>query len=128
MSYATHIVHNALFPMPLTGYNSPMRSVLATFLALLLMAPSAASAANVFGGKVSASIPCFNVATWNKVGDPRGGIYIWIPKVTRTYPFGAPGSGRWTLGLYGIPYFCIVSIAPLIVFPGIAMTMQGSSR
>jgi len=96
-------------------------------LAVLLTLPMTANAANVFGGKVSASIPCFNVAIWNTVGAPRGGIYIWTP-ATRTYPFGPPGSGRWTLGLFGIPYFCIVSIAPLIVFPGIAMTMEASSR
>ena len=97
-------------------------------LVVLLTMPMAASAANVFGGKVGPFLPCFNVATWNVVGPPRGGTYIYIPKVTRTYPFGAPGPGRWTLGLFGIPYFCIVSIAPLIVFPGIAMTMEASSR
>jgi hypothetical protein len=97
------------------------------FLLIALMIPSAAFAANVFGGKVSVSIPCFNVAIWNTVGAPRGGIYIWTP-ATRTYPYGAPGPGRWTLGLYGLPYFCIVTVAPLIVFPGISMTMEGSSH
>lgn len=96
-------------------------------LVAAITVPISVSAANVFGGKVNPSIPCFNVATWNVVGPPRGGRFIFIPKVTRTYPFGAPGSGRWTLGLYGIPYFCIVSIAPLIVFPGISMTMEASS-
>jgi len=96
-------------------------------LVSIISSPVLANAANVFGGKVSVSIPCFNVAIWNTVGAPRGGIYIWTP-ATRTYPFGRPGSGRWTLGLYGIPYFCIVSIAPLIVFPGISMTMEASSR
>ena len=96
-------------------------------LVVVIATPTLSSAANVFGGKVSAAIPCFNVAIWTTVGAPRGGIYIWTP-ATRTYPFGPPGSGRYTLGLYGIPYFCIVSIAPLIVFPGIAMTMEASSR
>lgn len=97
-------------------------------LTVLLAMPMMVNAANVFGGKVDPFLLCFNVATWNVVGPPRGGTYIYIPKVTRTYPFGAPGPGRWTLGLYGIPYFCIVSIAPLIVFPGITMTMEGSSH
>jgi hypothetical protein len=104
-----------------------MRTALATFLMILVMAPTAASAANVFGGRVGASIPCFNVAIWNTVGAPRGGLYIWTP-ATRTYPYGPPASGKWVLGLYGIPYFCIVTIAPLFVLPGISMTMLGSSR
>ena len=93
----------------------------------MLSMPLTASAQNVFGGKVATSLHCFNAAIWNVVGAPRGGIYIWTP-ATRTYPFGPPGSGRWTLGLFGIPYFCIVSIFPLIVFPGISMTMEASSQ
>lgn len=99
----------------------------ALVIATLLSMPLAASAANVFGGKVGAFFPCFNAALWNTVSAPRGGIYIWTP-ATRTYPYGPPGPGRWTLGLYGIPYFCIVTIFPLFVLPGIAMTMEASSH
>ena len=94
---------------------------------MTLSVPLPTFAANVFGGRVGASIPCFNVAIWNTVGAPRGGIYIWTP-ATKTYPYGAPRSGKYVLGLYGIPYFCIVTIAPLYVLPGISMTMLGSSR
>ena len=103
-----------------------MRRQFACFAIVLTLLPSLAFAANVFGGKVSTSIPCYNNAIWNTVGAPRGGIYIWTPS-TRTYPFGPPATGKWVLGLYGVPYFCIVSLAPLIVFPGITMTMLGSS-
>jgi len=96
-------------------------------LITLLSMPLSAAAANVFGGRVGASFPCFNVAIWTTVGAPRGGLYIWTP-ATRTYPYGRPASGKWVLGLYGIPYFCIVWIAPLFVLPGISMTMVGTSR
>lgn len=97
------------------------------FLTVMLMLPLSASAANVFGGRVGAYFPCFNAAIWTTVGAPRGGIYIWTAG-TRTYPFGAPGPGRYTIGLYGIPYFCIVFIAPLFVLPGISMVMEASSH
>jgi len=104
------------------------RSTLAIGLLLLTLSlPLSASAANVFGGRVGASFPCFNVAIWTSVGAPRGGLYIWTP-ATKTYPYGRPASGKYVLGLYGIPYFCIVLIAPLYVLPGVSMTMVGTSR
>ncbi len=95
-------------------------------LAILIL-PLSAGAANVFGGRVGVSFPCFNIAIWTTVGAPRGGLYIWTP-ATRTYPYGRPASGKYVLGLYGIPYFCIVWIAPLRVLPGVSMTMVGTSR
>ncbi len=85
--------------------------------------------AGVFGGAAGAVIPCFNAVIWTSVGAPRGGQYIWAPGVTRTYEYGPPAhSGQWLLGLYGAPYFCIVSPLPLIIFPGLLMTMLGSSQ
>lgn len=96
-------------------------------LFITLSMPLSASAANVFGGRVGASFPCFNAAIWTTVGAPRGGLYIWTG-ATRTYPYGLPASGKYVLGLYGIPYFCIVLIAPLYVLPGMTMTMVGTSR
>ncbi|RJQ33461.1 hypothetical protein C4568_04750 [Candidatus Parcubacteria bacterium] len=104
-----------------------LQALVIVLVMLLCSFPLYVLAANVFGGRVGASIPCFNVAIWNSVGAPRGGIYIWTP-ATRTYPYGPPSSGRYVLGLYGIPYFCIVTIAPLFVLPGISMTMLGTSR
>ncbi|HEY4487639.1 MAG TPA: hypothetical protein VI483_02635 [Candidatus Paceibacterota bacterium] len=105
-----------------------MRNAILTFtLIVTLSVPIPALAANVFGGRVGASFPCFNAAIWASVGAPRNGWYIWTP-ATKTYPYGAPRSGKYVLGLYGIPYFCIVWIAPLYVLPGMSMTMVGSSR
>ncbi len=108
------------------GMISTRRSVAIALLFVALSLPLSADAANVFGGKVGAYFPCFNAASWNTVGAPRGGIYIWTA-ATKTYPKGPPGPGRWTIGLYGIPYFCLVRVAPLFVLPGMTMTMEASS-
>jgi len=82
-----------------------------------------------WGGQFQQVIPCFNNVIWAQVGPPRGGKYIWAPGATRTYDYGPPShSGQWGLGLAAPPYFCIVSPLPLIVFPGVIMTMLGTSR
>lgn len=82
-----------------------------------------------WGGATQQVIFCWNNVIWASVGPPRGGLYIWVPSVTRTYNYGPPRhSGQWLLGLAAPPYFCIVSPLPLIVFTGIIMTMLGSSR
>lgn len=107
--------------------NSLYRGIASTLLFIAISLPLSAEAANVFGGRVGASFPCFNIAIWTTVGAPRGGLYIWTP-ATKTYPYGRPASGKYVLGLYGIPYFCIVLIAPLYVLPGVSMTMVGTSR
>ena len=109
---------------------SRIRKLLASLLLVLVGAfPSVVGAVNVFGGKVSVQTPCFvPLGTWNKVGSPRGGSFIYSAGSTKKYPFGAPKAGRWTLGLYGIPTFCIVTIAPLVVFTGKLMTMEASSN
>ncbi len=96
-------------------------------LAITLLFP-ALTAAAPFGGRVSLSIPCFNGALYAFVGPPRGGAFLWTP-ATQTYRSGPPTrSGQWVLGLTGIPYFCVVSIVPIIVAPGISITMMGSSQ
>ncbi len=93
----------------------------------ILLAPLFALAAP-FGGAASQVIPCYNTAIYTNVGPPRGGQFVWTPS-TQTYRFGAPRhAGQWLLGLSGVPYYCIVSILPVIVFPGITMTMLGSSQ
>ena len=82
-----------------------------------------------WGGQFQQVIPCFNNVIWTLTGPPRGGKYIWVPGVTRTYDYGPPShAGQWGIGLAAPPYFCIVSPLPLIVFPGIIMTMLGSSQ
>ncbi|MDP2648274.1 MAG: lamin tail domain-containing protein [Patescibacteria group bacterium] len=103
-----------------------MRSVISAAVIFSLLAPSAAFAFP-FGGQISQIVPCYNQAIYSSVGPPRGGPYIWTPS-TKTYEFGAPSfAGQWLLGLAGAPYYCLVSIVPVIVWSGIAITMMGSS-
>jgi hypothetical protein len=81
-----------------------------------------------FGGSIGQIIFCYNNAIWANVGPPRGGQLIWTP-TTKTYEFGPPShSGQWLLGLAAPPYYCVVSIDPVIVYPGILITMMGSSQ
>ena len=81
-----------------------------------------------WGGQFQQVIPCFNSVIWALTGPPRGGAFIWVPGATRTYNYGPPsGAGQYGIGLAAPPYFCIVSPLPLIVFPGIIMTMLGTS-
>lgn len=98
---------------------------LAALIALLL--PSSAFA-YPFGGQISQVIPCYNNAIYAVVGPPRGGQFIWTP-ATQTYRYGAPShAGQWLLGLTGIPYYCLVSVVPIITYPGISIMMMGSSQ
>lgn len=96
-------------------------------LCALLLSPSI-SYAFPFGGRASIVVPCYNNAIYANLGPPRGGPYVWAPG-TITYQFGPPThSGQWLLGLAGIPYYCIVSIQPVIVWSGSYITMMGSSQ
>jgi hypothetical protein len=80
-----------------------------------------------FGGQASQVIFCYNDAIWAQLGPPIGGPYIWTP-ATQTYQFGPPThAGQWLLGLAGAPYYCLVSIEPIIVYAGTDITMMGSS-
>ncbi len=95
--------------------------------ALLLSTPMFALAFP-FGGDIGTIVPCYNDAIYAAIGPPVPGPYIWTPS-TVTYEFGPPShSGQWLLGLAGAPYYCLVSIEPIIVWPGIAITMMGSSQ
>lgn len=81
-----------------------------------------------FGGQISLVKPCYNDVIFARVGPPRGGDYIWTFS-TRTYQFGPPRhAGQWLLGLAGAPYYCLVSVQPIITWPGIIITMMGSSQ
>lgn len=81
-----------------------------------------------WGGQFNTVIPCFNAVIWTNTSGPRGGNFIWTPS-TRTYDYGPPShSGQYGLGLAGPPYFCIVFPFPLVVFPGVIMTMVGTSQ
>lgn len=96
-------------------------------LAIALFFPLSAFAFP-FGGQASMVIPCYNNAIYSFIGPPIGGPYIWTPS-TQTYQHGAPThSGQWLLGLAGAPYYCIVSIEPINVFPGTAIMMLGTSQ
>lgn len=101
--------------------------IIGALSSLVTLFPLAAYA-GPFGGSISQIVPCYNAAIWTSVGPPRGGIYIWTTS-TQTYRFGPPShSGQWLLGLYGAPYYCLVSIVPVIVWAGIDITMMGSSQ
>lgn len=103
-----------------------MRRAAAGVLTVAMLYPTFAFAFP-FGGQISQVVPCYNQAIWANVGAPRGGQYIWTPS-TKTYQFGPPSfSGQWLLGLAGAPYYCLVSIVPIIVWSGTAITMMGSS-
>jgi hypothetical protein len=81
-----------------------------------------------FGGQASIVRPCYNQAIYSMLGPPRGGPFIWTGS-TRTYQFGPPShAGQWLLGLAGAPYFCIIKIQPLTVWPGTHIIMMGSSQ
>ena len=103
-----------------------MRFALATSLTALLF--PLASFAFPFGGQIGQLVPCFNNAIYVNLGPPIGGPFVWTPATTY-YAFGPPThSGQWLLGLAGAPYYCIVSILPVIVWPGTSISMMGSSR
>lgn len=97
-----------------------------TLIVFTTLLPSFVSAFP-FGGQASIVVPCYNQAIYANLGPPRGGPYIWTP-ATRTYQFGPPSfAGQWLLGLASAPYFCVVSIEPVIVWAGTAIDMMGSS-
>lgn len=101
---------------------------LATLALTLLLAMPSPAFAFPFGGAIGQIIFCYNDAIWVNVGPPRGGQFVWTPS-TKTYEFGPPShSGQWLLGLASPPYYCLVSIVPIIVYTGIAITMMGSSQ
>ncbi len=103
------------------------RALIVSLAALPLFSPALALAFP-FGGQASQVVPCYNQAIYANLGPPRGGPFIWTPS-TRTYQFGPPThAGQWLLGLAGAPYFCVVSIQPVIVWPGTYITMMGSSQ
>lgn len=80
-----------------------------------------------FGGSIGVLLPCYNTAIFTLLGPPRGGQYIWSP-ATRTYQFGPPRAvGQWLLGLASAPYYCVYSIFPVLVAPGLHIDMMGSS-
>ncbi|MDP3646037.1 MAG: hypothetical protein Q8R25_03040 [bacterium] len=110
--------------------NSLVRIVLvclALAVAVALIIPTTISAFP-YGGQISQIVFCYNKAIFARTGPPRGGDFIWTPS-TKTYQFGPPQhAGQWHLGLAGPPYYCVVSIEPVIVWAGILITMMGSSR
>jgi hypothetical protein len=103
------------------------RTIVAAALIAAFLLPSVALAFP-FGGQASLVVPCYNNAIYANVGPPIGGAYIWTPS-TLTYQFGAPThAGQWLLGLASAPYYCIVSLLPIIVWAGISITMLGTSQ
>lgn len=118
-------------------YNVRMRlTPLSILLTALFMAAPLFTFAFPFGGQITgggcpfcaAVCPCYNAAIYAHLSPPRGGEFIWSPS-TRTYQFGPPRrAGQWLLGLASAPYYCVVSISPVLVCPGSHIDMMGSSR
>ncbi len=107
-----------------------MSRVLASFLAAAVFLTSLPFVAYAypFGGQINIFRRCYNKAIYANLGPPRGGPYIWTT-TTQTYQFGPPAhTGQWLLGLASVPYYCIVSVQPVIVWPGTYITMMGSSQ
>lgn len=97
-------------------------------MTVMLLATPLVAMAFPFGGQAGIVIPCYNQAIYANLGPPRGGPYVWTPS-TKTYTFGPPThAGQWLLGLASAPYYCIVSIQPVIVWPGTYISMMGSSQ
>lgn len=96
--------------------------------AMFLIALPAPALAFPFGGQASTVRPCYNQVIYANIGPPVAGPYIWSGS-TKTYQFGPPShAGQWLLGLAGAPYFCIIQILPLTVWPGTHIIMMGSSQ
>ena len=98
-------------------------------IAILFFTVPSVSHAYPFGGQARIVLPCYyNSTIYASLGPPRGGEFIWTT-ATRTYQFGPPThAGQWLLGLAGAPYYCLYSVAPIIVYTGDAITMMGSSQ
>ena len=80
-----------------------------------------------FGGQTSLVLPCWNVAILTMIGAPNAGFYLWTTS-TETFNNGPPTrGGQWLLGLTSIPYICLLWPVPIIVWPGMAIDMMGSS-
>jgi len=109
-----------------------MRLLTSTLILIILtvsIMPPRAEAIVHFGGAIQEHIGCANTVIYTLLGEPRGGEYLWSPTVTTTYSYGPPNhTGQWLLGNAGPSYFCIVSIFPIIVKPGLLMIMFGSSQ
>ncbi len=109
--------------------HSMQRTRLVGFALALLCAAPGLALAFPFGGRASLVLPCvYNSTIYVVLGPPIGGDYVWTT-ATKTYPFGPPThAGQYDLGLASPPYYCIYSIAPIITYSGIAMTMVGTSQ
>ena len=106
-----------------------IKRILIVFIVVVTLIAPIANAGIEWGGQVQRVHACWNNVIFTTVGPPIGGNYMWAPGVTRTYGNGAPSHpGQWLMGLYGAPYFCIVTQIPLMTWPGTLMTLMGSSR
>lgn len=108
--------------------NKNQSFIVILLLIAVFMAPKT-EAMVLFGGSINKITGCINSVIYTMLGPPFGGEYLWSPTVTTTYSFGPPRhSNQWLLGTAGPSYFCIVSILPLKVEPGLLMMMMGSSQ
>src|SRR5258708_3437900 len=103
-----------------------MRSFASLLVSSIVLTPLVAFAFP-FGGQIQQLINCYNQAIYAYISAPVSGPYIWVPS-TKTYNYGPPAfNGQWLLGLASAPYYCLVSISPVVTYPGVAIIMMGSS-
>ena len=70
----------------------------------------------IFGGSIVSIAPCYNRAIYVKLAD--GGAFVWTGS-TRKFNYAPPQESRqMIMGVADMPYFCVSSIQPVIVWSG----------
>jgi hypothetical protein len=80
----------------------------------------------IFGGSITEITLCYNQAIYARLADGTG--YVWT-KQTRTFNYGEPSEkNQFIIGITGVPYYCLASIAPIIVYPGMSIAAMAKRQ
>jgi hypothetical protein len=105
------------------------RLLVGALIAIGIAAPAMALAAIIpIGGKVTSVWPCLNGGIYfTVVGAGIGsGAFTFMPG-SIMYPWGPPRPAVNVLGTADVPYPCVISVKPPIVFPSLRVFMTGTS-